>query len=317
MLRLKKDIDFYGHRKIYYTISICLVALAAVCALVFGIKVDIQFTGGTIATYSYEGDLDFAAVESAASEVTGFSVTSGSSQSVSGDTKQISLSIGAKDGMTVEMEGQLTDRLTEEFADNNLQYVSFDSVAATMGRDFLFKCLIAVLAAFLFMIVYVAIRFRRIGGWSAGVTGVIALIHDCLMVLSVFIIFRLPIDDNFMAVILFILGYSINDTIVIFDRIRENEKLYGKSMEFPALVNKSISQTFTRTMNTSLSTLLAMVSICVFAVIFGVNSILSFAFPMVAGLISGFYSSVCLSGTIWAWWKDSQKKKGRKPAKAK
>ena len=241
MLRLKKDIDFYGHRKIYYTISICLVALAAVCALVFGIKVDIQFTGGTIATYSYEGDLDFAAVESAASEVTGFSVTSGSSQSVSGDTKQISLSIGAKDGMTVEMEGQLTDRLTEEFADNNLQYVSFDSVAATMGRDFLFKCLIAVLAAFLFMIVYVAIRFRRIGGWSAGVTGVIALIHDCLMVLSVFIIFRLPIDDNFMAVILFILGYSINDTIVIFDRIRENEKLYGKSMEFPVLDNKSIS----------------------------------------------------------------------------
>ncbi len=317
MLRLKKEIDFYGHRKIYYTISICLIALAAVCALIFGIKVDIQFTGGTIATYSYDGDLDFSAVEQAAKEVTGYSVTSDSSQSVSGDTHQISLNIGAKDGMTVEMESQLTDRLETDFADNHLQYVSVDSVAATMGRDFLLKCLIAVLAAFLLMIVYVAIRFRRIGGWSAGVTGVIALVHDTLMVLSVFIIFRLPIDDNFMAVILFILGYSINDTIVIFDRIRENEKLYGKSLDMPALVNKSVSQTLTRTMNTTLSTLLAMVSICVFALIFGVNSILSFAFPMVAGLISGFYSSVCLSGTIWTWWKVSRQKKGRKPAKAK
>lgn len=317
MLRLKKEIDFYGHRKIYYTISICLIALAAVCALIFGIKVDIQFTGGTIATYSYDGDLDFSAVEQAAKEVTGYSVTSDSSQSVSGDTHQISLNIGAKDGMTVEMESQLTDRLETDFADNHLQYVSIDSVAATMGRDFLLKCLIAVLAAFLLMIVYVAIRFRRIGGWSAGVTGVIALVHDTLMVLSVFIIFRLPIDDNFMAVILFILGYSINDTIVIFDRIRENEKLYGKSLDMPALVNKSVSQTLTRTMNTTLSTLLAMVSICVFALIFGVNSILSFAFPMVIGLISGFYSSVCLSGTIWTWWKVSRQKKGRKPAKAK
>ena len=315
MLRLKKEIDFYGHRKIYYAISIGLMALALVCALIFGVKVDIQFTGGTIATYSYEGDLDFAAVENTAAEVTGFTVTSDSSQSVSGNASQIALSIGTVDGMTVDMESELTSRLETDFADNNLQYVSIDSVAASMGRDFLLKCLVAVLAAFVLMVVYVAIRFRRIGGWSAGVTGVIALIHDTLIVFSVFIIFRLPIDDNFMAVILFILGYSINDTIVIFDRIRENEKLYSRSLDYPQLVNKSISQTFTRTLSTSLSTLLAMVSVSVFAVIFGVNSILSFAFPMVAGLISGFYSSVCLSGTIWAWWKSSRSSRGRKTAK--
>ena len=97
-----------------------------------------------------------------------------------------------------------------------------------------------MLASFVLMVISVAIRFRRIGGWTAGVTGVIALLHDAMMILATFIIFRLPIGDNFMAVILFILGYSINDTIVIFDRIRENEKLYGKSMPLPALVNKSI-----------------------------------------------------------------------------
>ena len=306
-----KQINFYGRRKIYYTISACLIALLVICVAVFGVKVDIQFTGGLIATYSYEGDLDFAAVEQTASEVTGYGVTSDSSESLSSGEKQIALNFSTKDGLSVEMEDALTSTLEETYADNNLQYVSIDSVAANMGTDFLVKCLVAVFAAFILMIVYIAIRFRRIGGWSAGVTGVIALLHDVLMVFAVFVIFRLPVDDNFMAVVLFILGYSINDTIVIFDRIRENERLYGRSKDVVELVNLSINQTLRRTMNTTLSTLIAMGCVCVFAVVFGVSSIVSFAFPMVVGLISGFYSSVCLSGTIWAWWR-SRDGKGRK-----
>lgn len=316
MFELKHEIDFYGHRKIYYTVSVCLIAIAAVCALIFGVKIDIQFTGGTIATYSYQGDLDFKAVEKTASEVTGYKVTSDSSSSISSGQKQIALNFSTKDGLAVEKEEELTSTLEETYADNQLQYVSIDSVAANMGTDFLVKCLVAVLAAFVLMIIYIAIRFRRIGGWSAGVTGVIALLHDTLMVLAVFIIFRLPIDDNFMAVILFILGYSINDTIVIFDRIRENEKLYGKSMQMVALVNKSINQTLRRTLNTTVSTLIAMGCVCVFALAFHVSSIVSFAFPMVIGLFSGFYSSVCLTGTIWTWWQ-TEGKKGKKKAKAK
>ena len=306
-----KQINFYGRRKIYYTISACLIALLVICVAVFGVKVDIQFTGGLIATYSYEGDLDFAAVEQTASEVTGYGVTSDSSESLSSGEKQIALNFSTKDGLSVEMEDALTSTLEETYADNNLQYVSIDSVAANMGTDFLVKCLVAVFAAFILMIVYIAIRFRRIGGWSAGVTGVIALLHDVLMVFAVFVIFRLPVDDNFMAVVLFILGYSINDTIVIFDRIPENERLYGKGKDVVELVNLSINQTLRRTMNTTLSTLIAMGCVCVFAVVFGVSSIISFAFPMVVGLISGFYSSVCLSGTIWAWWR-SRDGKGRK-----
>ena len=204
----------------------------------------------------------------------------------------------------METQQALTDRLISDFPDNSIEQVSIDSVSATMGKDFLIKCLIAVLASFVLMILYITIRFRRIGGLSAGITGVIALFHDVLMVLGTFIIFRLPIDDNFMAVILFILGYSINDTIVIFDRIRENEKLYGKSLDFPQLLNKSVNQTFTRTLNTSISTLIAMISVCVFALIFRVSNILTFAFPMVVGLVAGSYSSLCLTGTIWATWKN-------------
>lgn len=312
MLQNKKEIDFYGHRNIFYVISACLVAVAAVFAIAFGVKIDIQFTGGTIATYSYEGNLDFKAVEKAATEVTGYKVISESSASVSSGQKQIALNFSTKQGLSVEKEQELTTALTEKFADNKLDYVSIDSVAANMGTDFLVKCLVAVIAAFVFMVIYIAIRFRRIGGWSAGVTGVVALLHDALMVFSVFIIFRLPIDDNFMAVILFIFGYSINDTIVIFDRIRENEKLYGKNMQIAPLVNKSINQTLRRTLNTTISTLIAMGCVCIFALIFHVQSIVSFAFPMVIGLLSGFYSSICLTGTIWAWWQTDGKKKGKK-----
>lgn len=310
-MQLKHNWDFFGHRKVFYAIPLVIFAIILIFALIFGVKVDIQFTGGTIATYSYSGTIDRSAIASAAKEETGLSATVDTSQSLSSDSQQFSISFGNKQSLSMETQQALTDRLISDFPDNNIEQVSIDSVSATMGKDFLVKCLIAVLASFVLMILYITIRFRRIGGLSAGITGVIALFHDVLMVLGTFIIFRLPIDDNFMAVILFILGYSINDTIVIFDRIRENEKLYGKSLDFPQLLNKSVNQTFTRTLNTSISTLIAMISVCVFALIFRVSNILTFAFPMVVGLVAGSYSSLCLTGTIWAIWKN------RKPAAKK
>lgn len=310
-MQLKHNWDFFGHRKVFYAIPLVIFAIILIFALIFGVKVDIQFTGGTIATYSYNGTIDRSAIASAAKEETGLSATVDTSQSLSSDSQQFSISFGNKQSLSMETQQALTDRLISDFPDNSIEQVSIDSVSATMGKDFLVKCLIAVLASFVLMILYITIRFRRIGGLSAGITGVIALFHDVLMVLGTFIIFRLPIDDNFMAVILFILGYSINDTIVIFDRIRENEKLYGKSLDFPQLLNKSVNQTFTRTLNTSISTLIAMISVCVFALIFRVSNILTFAFPMVVGLVAGSYSSLCLTGTIWATWKN------RKPAAKK
>ncbi len=303
-MQLKHNWDFFGHRKVFYAIPLVIFAIILIFALIFGVKVDIQFTGGTIATYSYNGTIDRSAIASAAKEETGLSATVDTSQSLSSGSQQFSISFGNKQSLSMETQQSLTDRLISDFPDNSIEQVSIDSVSATMGKDFLVKCLIAVLASFVLMILYITIRFRRIGGLSAGITGVIALFHDVLMVLGTFIIFRLPIDDNFMAVILFILGYSINDTIVIFDRIRENEKLYGKSLDFPQLLNKSVNQTFTRTLNTSISTLIAMISVCVFALIFRVSNILTFAFPMVVGLVAGSYSSLCLTGTIWATWKN-------------
>ena len=182
-----------------------------------------------------------------------------------------------------------------------------------MGKEFLKKCLVAVVFASVIMIVYIGLRFRKIGGASAGVVSVIALLHDILVAYGVFVLLGFTINDNFIAVVLTILGYSINDTIVIYDRIRENKHYYGDKMKLGELVNMSINQCLRRTVTTSLTTAMALLCICVVALMMNVNSILSFAVPMMVGVISGLYSSVFLSGSLWTLW---QEKKAAKSARA-
>ena len=147
------------------------------------------------------------------------------------------------------------------------------------------------------------IRFRTIGGLSAGVMGVLALIHDCLIVFGVFVVLRIPINDSLIAVVLTILGYSINDTIVVFDRYRENYRLTGGKMPLPELVNLSINQTLSRTINTTMTTFTAITVVYVFATIYGIDSIRNFALPMMVGIISGAYSTIFIAGTLWVLWK--------------
>lgn len=119
-----------------------------------------------------------------------------------------------------------------------------DNVDPTMGKEFFTKCLVAVAFASLLMVVYIAFRFRKIGGWSAGAMCVVALVHDMIWVFAAFLFLRIPLNDNFIAAALTILGYSINNTIVIYDRVRENKRLLGGSTPLDELVNVSINQTF-------------------------------------------------------------------------
>ena len=137
---------------------------------------------------------------------------------------------------------------------------------------------------------------------------VVALLHDVMVVFGTFVVFKMPLDDSFIAVVLTILGYSINSTIVIYDRIRENKRLYGSTKSLGEVVNISVNQTLARSVNTSVATILSMVVVCIVALIFGVNSILSFAFPIIMGLISGAYSSVCLASELWVTWKEKREK---------
>ena len=171
---------------------------------------------------------------------------------------------------------------------NAITLVTSNSVKAIVGKGFFIKCLFAKVLGGVFLTLYIGIRFRKIGGVSAGIFATFALIHDILIAYLAYVIFQIPLNDNFIAVVLTILGYSINGTIVVYDRIRENERKFGDNMTIDEIVNTSVNQTFTRNVFTTLSTLIAVTCIAVVAKINGLDSIISFAFPMAIGLLSGF-----------------------------
>ena len=167
------------------------------------------------------------------------------------------------------------------------------------------------------LIIYIALRFKKISGWSAGIFTVITLLHDIIITYGSFVLCRFEIDSNFMAVVLTIFGYSINNTIIVYDRIRENQKFMNKELTIAELVNNSASQTMRRSLRTSITTVSTMIIISVVASIFNVSSILSFSVPMTFGLIAGTYSSQCIAPTLWVWWNERQGNKQIKDVAAK
>jgi preprotein translocase subunit SecF len=208
------------------------------------------------------------------------------------------------------MKKALPDNKVEQFSSNTLQ--------ASMGKRFFAKCLVAVGLAAVLLLIYVGWRFRKIGGLSAGLFALLALVHDLLIVYFTFVIFRIPLNDNFVAVMLTILGYSLNDTIVIYDRIRENRRKLDPKTPVFDIVNLSLNQSFVRTRNTSITTGIAVATIAVVALVLRMDAIISFALPMLLGVLSGFYSSVCLSSPLWAGWVGfKEKRAAAKTGKAK
>ena len=174
----------------------------------------------------------------------------------------------------------------------------------------------AIALASIFLVIYVGLRFRKIGGVSAGIMALLALLHDILIAYFIFVIFRIPLNDNFVAVVLTILGYSLNDTIVIYDRIRENRVKMDKKASIGEVVNVSLRQSFGRTLNTSICTFVAIGTVAIIALALSMDSIVSFALPMSFGVISGFYSSTFLCTPVWALWVEhSQRRKALKAKK--
>lgn len=299
----KFNFDFIGKRKIFFIIPIVIAVITILTALIAGVPVDIEFKGGTMLTYSYVGDLDTKAVQTTVQNMNlgTVGVTTGSAFGTDLETVQISFS--SDEGLTAEVQASVTDTLVATFADNTLELVNSQDVNPSSGFSFFLKCFVAVIFSFVLLVIYIAFRFKNIGGWSAGVFAIVALFHDVFMVFASFVFLRLPVDANFMAVILTILGYSINSTIVMFDRVRENRKLYGKKYTIPELVNVSVNQTLGRSIKTTITTGVAVLAMCIVALVCGVESIVSFVFPLFVGLIAGAYSSIFISGPLWAMWK--------------
>lgn len=307
----RKTLNVCKNPKVFYLASTALAAVAIIVTLITGLNVAIEFKGGTLISYSYEGSIDTSAVASAVKETIGESCTIKLGENMSDGTKTVNLSFASKSGISNEEQIALKDALTEKFADNKLESYSTSDVSASNGKEFFFKCLVAVIFAALIMIIYIGFRFKKIGGWSAGCMAVIALVHDMIMVFACFVFCGFSIDANFMAVLLTILGYSINATIIIYDRVRENKRLLGGNTPVAELVNLSVTQTLSRSINTTFTTILAMAVVCIVCLIAGVSSILSFAFPLIIGMLTGVYSSNCIAPTLWVLWQN------RKSAKAK
>jgi preprotein translocase SecF subunit len=211
-----------------------------------------------------------------------------------------------------EIGAKLTDELQKQFPDAEFALLEENSVDPSMGFSFLLKCLAAVALASILMVIYVTIRFKKIGGLSAGVMALVALFHDVAMIYFLYVIFQMPIDSNFIAVVLMILGYSLNDTIVIYDRVREERRLAGPKADIADVFNHSASSVMGRTIATSITTLVAIGTVYVVALIFNLSSVQSFALPMMIGIVSGCYSSLCIAGPLWVLWN----KRGGKGEKA-
>ncbi len=302
------SINFIGNRKKFYTFSCALIAIVLVFCGIFGVKMDVEFKGGSMVTLSYEGEADLNALKSTIStELNKSNLTLQTGSDISG-SQTLTVTLPGSETLTTEQMNSLLATLNEQYPANNFVQNEVNNVDATIGKEFLLKSIVALIAACVLILLYVAYRFRKIGGLKAGSTAIVALLHDMFVVFGVFVILRIPLNGNFIAALLTILGYSINDTVVIYDRIRENSALYSKKqMGLAELVNLSINQSFARSLMTSITTCLALGVVCVISVIYRLDSIYSFAFPLLFGMVSGVYSTICIATPLWVDWKSKKK----------
>ena len=297
-----KNFDFVANLKKMLIISLCIMLVGVACNIIFGTNLDISFKGGTQIRYSYETAPDLDALTALAKEKLGAEASLNLDNVNNTDVVSIQL----PGEVSTEQKQALDDQMAKDFADNKLEIFSSNTLSASMGTKFLLRCMLALGLAAVLLVVYVGFRFRNIGGVKAGVSALIALVHDLLIVYFTFVIFGIELNDNFVAVMLTILGYSLNDTIVIFDRIRSVRRRSEAPLE--DIVNESLHHVVRRTIITTATTCVAILAVLVVALVMNVDSIISFALPMLLGAISGSYSSLFLSGPIWVRWMQKGKK---------
>lgn len=314
-VQAEKIYDFCSasKRKMMIIIAALVVVAAVVGVIVRGLNVAIEFKGGTVITYDCAADVDIAKAESVVKEIVDTSVSVRTGENIETGGKQITVSFTSEEGLTVDRQAELTESLQKAFPDADMVLADSNDVNPTTGKEFFLKCIVAVLFAAVLINIYIAIRFKKIGGWSAGLCSVLALFHDLIVAFATTIICGFELNSNMVAVILTILGYSINNTIVIYDRIRENRQLMPKA-SLNELINAGCTQSLTRSIRTSVTTIGTMVVVTIVVLISGYNSLLSFSVPLVTGLISGTYTSLFIAPGTWAWWMEKQaaKKKASK-----
>ena len=288
----RKSIQFVQKRKLWFVISAVMIASGIFAMIFFNVNgkgtlnYSMEFIGGTSTTVEFKEDYDLSYIEeNVIPKIT----------EVIGD-KEVQTTM-VKDSHEVVFKTKTLDEntrlsLDEMFeAEFGVLVKESESISATVSNEMRSDAITAIVIATLLMLIYIAFRFSDI---RFGASSIMALIHDVLVVLAFYAIVRISVGNNFIACMLTIVGYSINATIVIFDRIRENlVEMPKASME--EVVNRSITQTLSRSLFTSLTTFFMVAALC----IFGASSLVEFALPLMAGIICGTFSSICLTGPIW------------------
>ena len=312
----KKILKFAETKKYFFLTSVVLLMAGLIWSSVNGMKLDTQFTGGVILRYTYSGEADTGKIQKEVQDVVDRNVNVQTAKNSATGEKNLVITLSGKKGLTPEQQKEILNTINEGNT-NQFETAETSAIEPYIGAKTLKNSAIAIVLSFLFIVVYIRVRFSALGGLASGVTAVIALLHDILIVLFIFGIFKIPVNDAFVAVTLTIIGYSINDTIVLYDRIREHRNGAKNKSTLAELVDISTTETLQRSINTAFTVVLCAFVIFVVSVVYGMESITNFSLPLLAGLISGCYSSICIAGPLWVWWEEhkeriQKRKTGRK-----
>ncbi len=278
------NINLEKNYKKFFIGSLAAMAIGMLVFLVFGFNLGIDFQGGTNIEVSFSQVVDNAAIAEALKPFD----LSADIISVGGDGKGVMIkTVKEVDG---ETRRAIFNILKDQFGATGDLSNGVKKISPTIGGESLKSALWAVMIASIGMLIYITLRFE----WKFGVAAVVALIHDVLILLTVYAVFRIPVNLPFIAAVLTVVGYSINDTIVVFDRIRDTIK-YAKTSNNFKIAEESIKHTLVRSINTSLTTLLVIGALYVL----GVESIKELAFPLLAGVLVGTYSSIFIASPVW------------------
>ena len=293
--KMRKPVHFVEHRKIFFTLSICVILMGFVVMGVNhargngALNYSLDFVGGTSTDVTFNEDYTLDQLDQDAVPI--FEDITGNSnvqvQKVSGSNEVIFKSTAMDVDQRQELAGKLEDKygITEDA-------IKAETISSTISSEMQRDAFGAVLLALVLMLIYIWFRFKDM---RFGAAAIIALAHDCLVVLTVYAVTRISVGSTFIACMLTIVGYSINATIVIFDRVRENLRKKKKDDSIVELVDKSITDTLSRTIFSSLTTFFMVFTLF----IFGGSSLREFAVPIMSGIVAGTYSSVCITGSLW------------------
>ena len=289
--------DIAGRAKIWFVISLLIIIPGIISMATRGLNFGIDFTGGTIIDLKFEQPVEISKVRESLKP---FGLD-GATIQLSGETSDVASSTDVMIRTVDLEENQRKDVMAAIKSEvGNYEVMREEKVGATIGGELIFNAVMALVISWVLIILYIAYRFEFKFGFAA----IVALIHDILIVLALFSFTQKQVDSSFVAALLTIVGYSINDTIVIFDRIRENLKLhFRRGGNVTELVNKSIYQTLTRSLYTVFTCLFTTFALY----FFGGETTKDFAFALIVGFTSGCYSSIFIAGPLWLTFRNWKK----------